>query len=260
LPTLDRLPLPRGQDAFLRLITHEQATLQPNQAARFRLAALLGYGAGEPAEVAAAYAGLDDTQAAQLAVLVGTSWLLRADGVEGGIPRARLDPLPALPRARVVGAQTAEHTLSRVPELLRGGLDPMRRALVDPDAALFAGEPLLAPAARELAARLPQAGAGAATVRGFAAESVDVEVDAAGPALLVLAEGYFPGWRAWVDGVEAPIVRAEVLARGVPVPQGRHAVHFQFAQPAVQTGARVSGVALVALLALLWIDRRAKTR
>jgi hypothetical protein len=56
--------------------------------------------------------------------------------------------------------------------------------------------------------------------------ALDVESDRAG--LLVLHDLYYPGWEALVDGRPAPIVKANILFRGVPTPQGRHRVEFLF--------------------------------
>ena len=37
-----------------------------------------------------------------------------------------------------------------------------------------------------------------------------------------------PGWIAEIDGKRVPILRADVLFRGVEVPAGRHRVVFRF--------------------------------
>lgn len=55
-----------------------------------------------------------------------------------------------------------------------------------------------------------------------------VEVNAAGPGVLVLHDTYYPGWTATLDGKPVPILRAEVLFRGVEVPAGLHKVVFRF--------------------------------
>lgn len=57
---------------------------------------------------------------------------------------------------------------------------------------------------------------------------VDVDVDAEKPGFLVLNDVWHPWWFAQVDGKDAPILRANVLFRAVPVPAGRHRVRFTF--------------------------------
>jgi len=44
--------------------------------------------------------------------------------------------------------------------------------------------------------------------------------------ILVLTDFYYPGWRAYVDGKEVQILRANYLFRGVPLKAGRHMVEF----------------------------------
>ena len=56
---------------------------------------------------------------------------------------------------------------------------------------------------------------------------VDVETDLSG--VLILHEAFYPGWVAEVDGTPVPIMRANVLFRGVEVDAGRHVVVFRFA-------------------------------
>jgi uncharacterized membrane protein YfhO len=57
---------------------------------------------------------------------------------------------------------------------------------------------------------------------------VRVEVNAAQRSFLVLNDLWYPSWRAYVDGEERPIHRANVLFRAVEVPPGRHTVVFSF--------------------------------
>jgi hypothetical protein len=55
---------------------------------------------------------------------------------------------------------------------------------------------------------------------------IDVEGDEAG--VLVLHDIHYPGWEASVDGERKPILRANLLFRGIEVPAGRHRVEFHF--------------------------------
>jgi hypothetical protein len=76
----------------------------------------------------------------------------------------------------------------------------------------------------------PQAPAasGNARIVAYRNNAVQVEVDAPADGYLVLNDPYHPWWRASVDGRDAPILRANVLFRAVPVPAGRHRVEFAF--------------------------------
>ena len=47
--------------------------------------------------------------------------------------------------------------------------------------------------------------------------------------MLALHALYYPGWIAEIDGKPAPVLRADVLFRGVEVPPGHHRVVFRYA-------------------------------
>jgi hypothetical protein len=48
------------------------------------------------------------------------------------------------------------------------------------------------------------------------------------PALLTVADNWFPAWKATVDGAEAPVLRAYHTLRAVPVPTGAHTVTMEY--------------------------------
>ena len=73
--------------------------------------------------------------------------------------------------------------------------------------------------------------------------------DSAG--LLVLADLYYPGWSAEVDGRPAPILRADGLFRAVALPPDSHRVVFRYRPLSVLAGAGLSAAAAIAMLALL---------
>ena len=56
------------------------------------------------------------------------------------------------------------------------------------------------------------------------------------PGLLVVSEGYYPGWQAEVDGVAAPIVPTNGMMRGVVLPAGEHQIVFRFRSRAIAAG------------------------
>jgi hypothetical protein len=77
---------------------------------------------------------------------------------------------------------------------------------------------------------------------------------------LVLADTYYPGWRAYVDGARAEIVPANHAFRAVFVPPGQHVVEFRYESGSVLVGAVLSGLAWLAFAALAasarWAHRR----
>jgi O-antigen/teichoic acid export membrane protein len=93
---------------------------------------------------------------------------------------------------------------------------------------------------------------------------VDVSLDA--PGWLVLADSYFPGWRAYVrpQGTDeeaeqsTPILRADGNFRAVYLPAGQHTVRFKYTPDSVKVGFFTSFLAVMALLLLvgIWLWRR----
>lgn len=80
----------------------------------------------------------------------------------------------------------------------------------------------------------------------------DIVIDAEAPhdGYLLLADTFYPGWTATVDGVPTPVYRANLSVRAVRLPGGRHRVRFAYEAPGVARGLRITSIA-VALL-LLW--------
>lgn len=98
------------------------------------------------------------------------------------------------------------------------------------------------------APRPPRAGQFAA-IRHYEENRVVVEATSAEGGLLVLHDLFYPGWRAQVDGVAAPIVKADLLFRGVEIPPGRHTVTFAFEPLSVDNLKAALQTALTAALA-----------
>ena len=103
----------------------------------------------------------------------------------------------------------------------RAGTD----ALIDQDdAALLRQKTLVAPG------RTPDAAApkGSATITRYQDDRVTLSVDTPGPGVVVLNDIVYPGWRVLVDGQPAPVLRANLIFRGVEVGPGHHTVDFSF--------------------------------
>jgi hypothetical protein len=88
---------------------------------------------------------------------------------------------------------------------------------------------------------------------------VGVVPDRAG--LLVLADAWYPGWKASVDGQERPIHRVDHAFRGVVVVPGDREVVFTYAPASFRVGAGASLVALLAAVGLaLFLQRTRPVR
>ncbi len=67
-----------------------------------------------------------------------------------------------------------------------------------------------------------------ASIAAYDDNRVVIDAASVDGGLLVLHDLYYPGWEALVDGAPAPIVKADLLFRGVEIPAGRHRVEFVF--------------------------------
>lgn len=94
-----------------------------------------------------------------------------------------------------------------------------------------------------------------AEITAYAPEQVAIEAKASGPALLVLSDSHYPGWRAMVDGEPAEILRANGLYRAVVLSEGSNEVVFEYVPGSVRLGGVVSLVSL-GVLAVVWLTRR----
>ncbi len=66
------------------------------------------------------------------------------------------------------------------------------------------------------------------SVTHYGASSMTLDVSASAPALLVLSEVWYPGWRATVDGEATDVLRANGALRALPVPAGDSTVVLNF--------------------------------
>jgi hypothetical protein len=77
------------------------------------------------------------------------------------------------------------------------------------------------------------------------------------PSLVVLADAYFPGWTARVDGKAAKVLKADGAFLGVVVGPGQHVVQLAYHRPAsALVGRLITFVTLLLAGAVLWRDRR----
>jgi uncharacterized membrane protein YfhO len=99
-------------------------------------------------------------------------------------------------------------------------------------------------------------GHGRAVIESFRRNSIKLRVESSAPALLVVAEAWYPGWQATVNGVPAEVLPANVWMRAVCVPAGESRVELHYVEPSLARGAEISLCALLVLGAISWRVRR----
>jgi hypothetical protein len=101
---------------------------------------------------------------------------------------------------------------------------------------------------------------GAVSVPDYTPGHIVLNVDASRPSLLVVAESYYPGWDATLDGRPVPILRANYLSQGIVVPVGKHTVEMKYEPASFRNGLILSAAGLLGLLGLfIWWRRGLRT-
>lgn len=88
---------------------------------------------------------------------------------------------------------------------------------------------------------------------------ISVSAELSNSGWLFFSEIYYPGWKAFVDGHSAPLLRGNYIFRVVPVPRGSHRVTLVFDPFTVKLGTVVTLLTLSTLLLLgfcLWVVKR----
>jgi hypothetical protein len=88
-----------------------------------------------------------------------------------------------------------------------------------------------------------------------AAMYYDVELDAAGDGWFFIADANYPGWNAYIDGVQVAVHSAQILGKSVYIPQGSQRLELKFEPKSVYYGLISSFIALV-LMTVLMLKQR----
>ena len=126
---------------------------------------------------------------------------------------------------------------SALSRLMDGPLDPTRQVVVEGT-----------PSATDATGR--SGAPGRAELVEERARVVTIQATASDDGYLVLTDAFFPGWRAFVDGEEVEVLRANYAFRAVAVPAGEHEVAFVYDPPLFRLGVQVSIAALLAAAVL----------
>jgi hypothetical protein len=100
-------------------------------------------------------------------------------------------------------------------------------------------------------------GRGEVRILSYQRQWVQCEVVAETDGYLVLLDSYYPGWRAYVDGKQAEILRANYAFRAVRVPAGKHRVEFVYRPWSFYAGLSLTSLALIlGIVVLCWRRQR----
>jgi hypothetical protein len=144
--------------------------------------------------------------------------------------------VPNTARARMVprGRITSDDEARAL--LVSEGFDPSQEVLLHEDG----GAPIIQSTWQD--------GEASAAIERADPAAVVVRTEAPQAGYLVLADTFYPDWSATVDGQPAPILRANMTVRAVPVPAGKHQVRFRYEPTVLHQGMRLSLAGWVLLL------------
>ncbi|HEY7284299.1 MAG TPA: YfhO family protein [Vicinamibacterales bacterium] len=173
----------------------------------------------------------------------------------GRTDHAYIYRVPHAARVRFVAAARAvANDAEGVKRLLADDFDPDREVVVH-DTADAPPHPTIAEAGAN-----GERATGRATIVHEEARELVVDADASQDGFLLLADTYYPGWFVEIDGRPAPMYRANLMLRAVPLSRGHHAVRFVYDPPGLITGLQITMLSVSLLVLWLavaaYIDRR----
>ncbi len=97
-----------------------------------------------------------------------------------------------------------------------------------------------------------------AKIKLYSANSVEVGTNTKQPGVLFLSDNNYPGWDAFVDNRQVPILQADYSFRAVEIPEGKHTVRFEYRPKSFYIGVIISLISAL-LLGLFFKKKFAKS-
>jgi hypothetical protein len=94
------------------------------------------------------------------------------------------------------------------------------------------------------------------SVEEYGNDRVVIRTSSAGQSFVVLADQYYPGWKALIDGKESRIWKVNGVLRGVVVPRGEHEVVFEYSPLWLKASISAALIIAVAALVIIFITRK----
>ncbi|HBL51718.1 MAG TPA: hypothetical protein DDZ05_00650, partial [Candidatus Blackburnbacteria bacterium] len=150
--------------------------------------------------------------------------------------------LNVLPRARIVSDYIRSANLDESEKLLNSDDFDFNKSIIEND----------------FSKKLEKAN-GQATIVKDDQEKLYIDAKSDKDGILLLADTYYPGWKAYVDGQETKIYPANVNQRAIEFPKGEHKVEFVYDPESFKIGKTISLISFSVwglLLMLILIFKR----
>ena len=90
----------------------------------------------------------------------------------------------------------------------------------------------------------------------YSPRSISLKAKVQADGFLVLSEMDYPGWRAYLDGREVPLLRADYLLRAIPLPAGQYQrIEVRYQPQSFTIGLLITLLGVLALLIALTVTR-----
>lgn len=130
-----------------------------------------------------------------------------------------------IPRTYIVNKSSVEQASQQIlRRLLEPSFDPAQEVVLDQ------GTPIQGKHRLDATAKIVD----------YKDQRVIVETSLNDAGILVLADSYYPGWKAYIDGKEETIRRANLFFRAVPLSAGDHKVEFRYEPRSFTIGCGIS--------------------
>ena len=91
-----------------------------------------------------------------------------------------------------------------------------------------------------------------ASIISYKPQEITIRARSNVPQMLFLSDNYYPGWKAYVDGKETKIYRADFTFRSIYLPKGSHVVGFEYDPMSFKLGYIVSSLSFIVLLLIIF--------
>ena len=132
-----------------------------------------------------------------------------------------------------------------VSALLDKGFDPGLTVLLETDPSVVRNE---AP------------GKFSAKVISYRNNSSEIKVSTDKDGIFVSSESWYPGWKAFVDGQEVKLLKADLILRAVALKAGEHTVRFVYSPVSFKIGLAISAVAVAFIILFFAIQLKRGSR
>jgi len=230
------------------------ATLTPNTLNVFGLAVVPGYASAIP-DLLSQVGPRTFADLGRMVRLFDIPYALLTDAdaeelAKTSPARALSHPLPKGSLVRVDDVRPRVYLPGHIRSLppSEAGAHLFDEAVVSGRQVLLLGPPSLIPASAD-------GEPSACTLESFANTRIVALCQTPVPTVAVFVEQFDPGWSASVDGQPAPVVRANLLARAVPLGTGHHRIELHYHAPGLQLAVILSVLGLLVLAGAVAIQR-----